>query len=290
MGKTSLVVALAKAAGKPLTRINLSEQTDLMDLFGSDVPVTDAEAGKFAWRDASFLAAMKSGGWVLLDEMNLASQSVLEGLNACLDHRGEVFVPELNMVFKRHREFRLFAAQNPHSQGAGRKGLPSSFVNRFSVIYTDILNADDLFDICEDMFPDLDYYIFPELVHFVPTLERETAIAKTFGQNGAPWEFNLRDILRTLQLLRSKQNLLSAADIKECVDILFTQRFRTKDDREAISKLYMNYLYPRNMPLKLRPLNVPRSLCLSLSSTQLQVGLGLQPRASTLTGTRGLGR
>jgi midasin len=27
---------------------------------------------------------------VLLDEMNLASQSVLEGLNACLDHRARV--------------------------------------------------------------------------------------------------------------------------------------------------------------------------------------------------------
>lgn len=30
-------------------------------------------------------------------ELNLASQSVLEALNAVLDHRGEVFVPELNM-------------------------------------------------------------------------------------------------------------------------------------------------------------------------------------------------
>ncbi|RAL64223.1 hypothetical protein DID88_002115 [Monilinia fructigena] len=74
----------------PLTRINLSEQTDLMDLFGSDVPVEGAEAGHFAWRDAPFLQAMQRGEWVLLDEMNLASQSVLEGLNACLDHRGEV--------------------------------------------------------------------------------------------------------------------------------------------------------------------------------------------------------
>jgi hypothetical protein len=41
LGKTTLIAALAKAIGKPLTRINLSEQTDLMDLFGSDVPVSD---------------------------------------------------------------------------------------------------------------------------------------------------------------------------------------------------------------------------------------------------------
>ncbi|KAH0178892.1 midasin, partial [Aureobasidium melanogenum] len=120
VGKTTLVTALAQAIGMPLTRINLSEQTDLMDLFGSDVPVEGAEAGTFAWRDAPFLRAMKNGEWVLLDEMNLASQSVLEGLNACLDHRGEVYISELDQTFRRHPDFRLFAAQNPHHQGGGR--------------------------------------------------------------------------------------------------------------------------------------------------------------------------
>ena len=85
-----------------------------MDLFGSDVPVEGAEAGRFAWRDAPFLQAMQNGDWVLLDEMNLASQSVLEGLNACLDHRGEVYISELDQTFKRHPNFFVFAAQNPH--------------------------------------------------------------------------------------------------------------------------------------------------------------------------------
>ena len=119
VGKTTLIAALARACNKPLTRINLSEQTDLMDLFGSDVPVEGAEAGHFAWRDAPFLQAMQKGEWVLLDEMNLASQSVLEGLNACLDHRGEVYISELDQTFKRHPNFSVFAAQNPHHQGGG---------------------------------------------------------------------------------------------------------------------------------------------------------------------------
>ena len=33
---------------------------------------------------------MRGGAWVLLDELNLAGQTVLEGLNAVLDHRAEV--------------------------------------------------------------------------------------------------------------------------------------------------------------------------------------------------------
>ncbi|MGG6497318.1 UNVERIFIED_CONTAM: AAA family ATPase, partial [Bacteroidetes bacterium 56_B9] len=85
---TSLVNALASVSGHRLQRINLSDQTDLIDLFGSDLPVEGGQPGEFQWRDAAFLDAMQKGDWVLLDEMNLASQTVLEGLNAVLDHRG----------------------------------------------------------------------------------------------------------------------------------------------------------------------------------------------------------
>eukprot|EP00884_Botryococcus_braunii_P010443 jgi/Botrbrau1/193/Bobra.0022s0173.1 len=38
VGKTSLVAGLAAAAGHKLVRINLSEQTDMMDLLGADLP------------------------------------------------------------------------------------------------------------------------------------------------------------------------------------------------------------------------------------------------------------
>ena len=50
---------------------------------------------------------------MLLDELNLASQSVLEGLNAVLDHRAEVFIPELCETFRCPSTFQLFATQNP---------------------------------------------------------------------------------------------------------------------------------------------------------------------------------
>jgi midasin len=69
---------------------------------------------------------MQKGEWVLLDEMNLASQSVLEGLNACFDHR-EIYISELDQTFSCHPNFVVFAAQNPHHQGGAGKDcqLPS---------------------------------------------------------------------------------------------------------------------------------------------------------------------
>lgn len=90
--------------------------------------------GEFSWRDGPFLRALKNGDWILLDELNLASQSVLEGLNACLDHRGEVYIPELGMSFIVKPGTRLFGCQNPIRQGGARRGLPKSFLNRFTQV------------------------------------------------------------------------------------------------------------------------------------------------------------
>lgn len=53
-----MVTALAAAAGHKVVRINLSEQTDIMDLLGSDLPVEGGKGGEFAWRDGVFLQAL----------------------------------------------------------------------------------------------------------------------------------------------------------------------------------------------------------------------------------------
>ncbi|KAH6978698.1 hypothetical protein EDB82DRAFT_546712 [Fusarium venenatum] len=197
------------ACGQPLTRINLSDQTDLMDLFGTDVPVEGAEAGNFAWRDAPFLQAMQKGEW-----------SVLEGLNACLDHR----------VFKRHPDFRLFAAQNPHHQGGGRKD-------------------DDLNLIAAHNYPKIEPQAISQLIQFA------------FGSQGSPWEFNLRDVLRWLKLLDSSDPLLRNAHVDDFLDIIVRQRFRTQRDREEVDNIFtlyhdINPIHPHSQPERLPNIDI----------------------------------
>ncbi|KAI2471676.1 midasin, partial [Annulohypoxylon bovei var. microspora] len=269
VGKTTLVSALARACGRPLTRINLSDQTDLMDLFGTDVPVEGAEAGHFAWRDAPFLRAMQAGEWVLLDEMNLASQSVLEGLNACLDHRGEVYVSELDQVFKRHPDFRLFAAQNPHHQGGGRKGLPSSFVNRFIVVYADVFSEEDLLLIAQHNFPTVPTETVRQMITFISNIETRILIERSFGSQGSPWEFNLRDTLRWLHLLTSPDPLLGTGKVDDFLNIAIRQRFRTERDRLEVDKLFTEAF---EAPPK------GHQLYHNMCSSSLQVGLALVQR------------
>ena len=248
VGKTTLITSLARATGRPLTRINLSEQTDIMDLFGSDVPVEGQSAGKFTWREAPFLQAMQSGQWVLLDEMNLASQSVLEGLNACLDHRGQVYIPELDQTFSRHPEFVLFAAQNPHRQGGGRKGLPASFVNRFTVVYADLLTATDLLCICNQLFPSISSTKIKTMVQYVTDISNLTQRSQTIGVAGGPWEFNLRDVLRWLILLDSQERLMRAGHLSDYESLLFLQRFRSRTDYTGIGQRVSPLVTSNNSP------------------------------------------
>lgn len=95
---------------------------------------------------------------VLVFQLNLASQSVLEGLNACFDHRAEVFIPELGMSFHvQHERTRIFACQNPLNEGGGRKGLPKSFLNRFTQVSTSPLAFDDVI-LSEIFFSLLDFF------------------------------------------------------------------------------------------------------------------------------------
>ncbi|UZJ54484.1 hypothetical protein CBS101457_003804 [Exobasidium rhododendri] len=238
-GKTSLIVALARECNYKLTRINLSDQTELSDLFGADLPVEGGKAGEFDWRDAAFLQAMQEGSWVLLDEMNLASQTVLEGLNSCLDHRGSVYLPELGRTFTKHADFRIFAAQNPQHQGGGRKGLPKSFLNRFTKVYIEELQDHDFFDILTTIKPDFHQEVLTKMIQFNGRLQALLQDSTLFSKMGQPWEFNLRDLLRWLVMIHSHLGLNSTpTDPIEYFGSLYLLRFRTRQDRIRVAQLY----------------------------------------------------
>jgi len=233
VGKTSLVIALAKLAGYPYIRINLSEQTDISDLFGSDLPdVQSGQTGKFKWHDGPLLTAIKNNHWIILDELNLANQSVLEGLNACLDHRGEIYIPELNRTFSIHEQqqhqsknpLRIFACQNPYGQVSGRKGLPKSFLNRFTTIYFSNLNRNDLQIICQQLYPNIQLNFIEQILDFNQQLTEE------FQQNH--WDFNLRDLLKWCQLFDQTSSLI------EAFDLIYLKRLRNQRDEEILRNLY----------------------------------------------------
>jgi len=60
VGKTALIENLGRISGRTLTRVNLSEQTDMMDLLGSEYPTVadssqDTDEVQFKWCDGVLL-------------------------------------------------------------------------------------------------------------------------------------------------------------------------------------------------------------------------------------------
>ena len=95
----------------------------------------------FLFTEGALVDAIRTGKWVLLDEINLASSETLQRLCGLLDDsHGSITLTEKGdaEAVSRHPDFRLFAAMNPATD-AGKKDLPSSIRSRFTEIYVDEL-------------------------------------------------------------------------------------------------------------------------------------------------------
>lgn len=276
VGKTSIVAAVAAAAGHELVRINLSDQTEMLDLLGADLPSPDGAPGVFAWADGPLLRALRRGSWVLLDELNLASQAVLEGLNSILDHRRAMFIPELGETVVAPASFRVFAAQNPLHEGGGRKGLPRSFLNRFSRVSLELLLPADLLMISSALYPQIPPESLQCMVATTTALHDAINTKRAFGHTGGPWEFNLRDVTRWCDLLVGSSS--SGASSAECAAhyarMLFVDKLHTVADQaraaEVITGAWRQHPQFASVPAALQ--GAPK-VAVALSPQAVRVGM-----------------
>ena len=165
----------------------------------------------------------------MIDELNLASQSVLEGLNAILDHRKTIFIPELAAEFQCHPQFRFFATQSPARQGASRKNLPKSFLNRFAKIYLDSLSDNDLVEICCGVNAKLGRELAGKLIKFnacCRELKEKFALQSSI-------ECNLRDVKKALAVIET-------LGLDSAITLIYLNNARTHDDRKLIKKTFVD--------------------------------------------------
>ncbi|EPQ54547.1 P-loop containing nucleoside triphosphate hydrolase protein, partial [Gloeophyllum trabeum ATCC 11539] len=102
--------------------------------------------GKFAFSfvEGPLVKALRSGDWILLDEINLASSETLECISSLLhDPNGSITLTEQGHLepVPRHPDFRLFACMNPATD-VGKKDLPPTVRSRFTEIQVSPPDAD----------------------------------------------------------------------------------------------------------------------------------------------------
>lgn len=179
----------------------------------------------------------------------------------------QVFIPELGKVFRCNPYFRLFAAQNPLQEGGGRKGLPRSFLNRFTRVYMQLLQREDLLLIAGALHTRIPRALLERMVGLLEAMHAAAtagdggdggggggaAAGRRFASLGGPWEFNLRDLLRWADLVEravvpappaaaagaaAAENAALDDAAEHVARMLFEQRLRAAADRDAFAALW----------------------------------------------------
>ncbi len=236
-GKTSIVEYLGARCGHKCVRINNHEHTDIQEYTGS---YTSDESGKLIFSEGILVQALRRGYWVILDELNLAPSEVLEALNRLLDDNRELYLSEINEVVKPHKNFRLFATQNPSGAYGGRKPLSRAFRNRFVEMHVGGIPDAEMVTILEQRCNCPPSYA-KLLVKIMSALRKRRSKSSIFrGQDGL---ITPRDLLRwALRKFNTKEELAIEGFM------LLAERLRDEDEKgvvkqviEEVLKVHIDY-------------------------------------------------
>ena len=132
-GKTTMVEQVCARQKREFFRVNITCQTDEDDLLGGFRLVD----GETVWQDGPVIAAMKRGGVLLLDEIDLGRYAIM-CLQPVLEGNG-VFLKKINQFVKPAPGFTVLATGNTKGKGsedgrfAGTQVLNEAFLDRFPV-------------------------------------------------------------------------------------------------------------------------------------------------------------
>ena len=101
--------------------------------------------------EGSLIKSIQNGDWILLDEINLASDSILNKLATIVQGNHILLNERADIVeTKMHSDFRIFMCMNPPYSSAGKKQLPKSLRNKLTEIYVaELENESDLWSIID---------------------------------------------------------------------------------------------------------------------------------------------
>ena len=119
-GKNLLVTTLAWIYQRPLYELSMNAETDKYDLLGSKSIESDVIDGKeisrMSFDKEALVEALEVGGFINLDEVNMANPSVLVLMHSIVDDRGSIEVPSYGRV-QADDNFGIILTMNPDYVG-----------------------------------------------------------------------------------------------------------------------------------------------------------------------------
>lgn len=250
--KTFSIEVVCSLLGKKCERLNLCSDTSVSDLLGGGVGDEDSWSG-ITYVDGPFIRAFKEGHCLLLDEINLAPETILQCIEESLDS-GIISVDIPGMPLREiemSKGFCLVATQNPNKEYfiGKRQDLGLKFLSRFQVINFPELEKEELLTIAEGLAEKFKYNDSQDLIEVLVDFHYDWSNDPLISNDIQC--FTIREIAATVKALSDDENFYDSvmtiygARYPSSIKQKMTETFEKHYKKEIVS---VPFEIPENFP------------------------------------------
>lgn len=200
-GKNIFAENLAAAFGRPKWDISFHVNMDAVSLIGMDT----FRNGEVTFRPGPVYSAAKSGGFAILDEINMAKSEAMAVLHATLDFRRTIDVPGYDRI-DLHPATRFIATMNYGYSGT--KELNEALVSRFAVIKMPMISKDNLIKLIQDKFETISEQAAEEFANVFLDLQKKCENSEISSK-----ALDIRGLLDSIALMEKGLEVHTALDM-----------------------------------------------------------------------------
>lgn len=200
-GKNIFAENLAAAFGRPKWDISFHVNMDAASLIGMDT----FRNGEVTFRPGPVYSAAKSGGFAILDEINMAKSEAMAVLHATLDFRRTIDVPGYDRI-DLHPATRFIATMNYGYSGT--KELNEALVSRFAVIKMPMISKDNLIKLIQDKFETISEQAAEEFANVFLDLQKKCENSEISSK-----ALDIRGLIDSIALMEKGLEVHTALDM-----------------------------------------------------------------------------
>lgn len=200
-GKNIFAENLAATFERPKWDISFHVNMDAASLIGMDT----FRNGEVTFRPGPVYSAAKSGGFAILDEINMAKSEAMAVLHATLDFRRTIDVPGYDRI-DLHPATRFIATMNYGYSGT--KELNEALVSRFAVIKMPMISKDNLIKLIQDKFETISEQAAEEFANVFLDLQKKCENSEISSK-----ALDIRGLLDSIALMEKGLEVHTALDM-----------------------------------------------------------------------------